>query len=134
MTCTHTAMQEGRRVVVTGMGIVSCLGNTLEDVSKSLHTCTPGITFSEKYEEIGMKSKVRGRPDINVDEYIDRKQARFMGGEQAAEVHAFVAKGGGGEGGRCWLHAKRACGGGVVLACLGREGLHVCARAMCWGW
>uniref|UniRef100_A0A7S3EWS5 Nodulation protein E n=1 Tax=Haptolina ericina TaxID=156174 RepID=A0A7S3EWS5_9EUKA len=79
---------EGRRVVVTGMGIVSCLGNTLEDVSKSLHTCTPGITFSEKYEEIGMKSKVRGRPDINVDEYIDRKQARFMG---VNARYAFIA-------------------------------------------
>lgn len=69
----------GRRVVVTGMGIVSCLGNTLEDVSKSLHDCKSGITASEKYAEIGMKSHVRGRPDIDPAEFIDRKQSRFMG-------------------------------------------------------
>jgi len=68
-----------RRIVVTGMGIVSCLGNTLEDVTKSLHECTPGIGYNEKYEEIGMKSRVCGRPDINTDDFIDRKQARFMG-------------------------------------------------------
>jgi len=61
------------------MGIVSCLGNTLEDVTKSLHECTPGIGYSDKYEEIGMKSKVCGRPDIDTGEFIDRKQARFMG-------------------------------------------------------
>ena len=44
----------GGRVVVTGMGIVSCLGNTLEEVSDSLHAAKPGIKFSEKYKEIGM--------------------------------------------------------------------------------
>jgi len=69
----------GRRVVVTGMGIVSCLGNSLDDVATSLHDCKPGITKSDKYEEIGMKSHVCGTPDINCDEFIDRKQARFMG-------------------------------------------------------
>jgi len=69
----------GRRVVVTGMGIVSCLGNTLDDVAQSLHDCKSGITLSEKYQEIGMKSQVRGRPDINPEEFIDRKQMRFMG-------------------------------------------------------
>ena len=61
------------------MGIVSCLGNTLEDVATSLHDCKPGITFNTKYDEIGMKSKVCGTPDINCDDFIDRKQARFMG-------------------------------------------------------
>jgi 3-oxoacyl-(acyl-carrier-protein) synthase len=69
----------GRRVVVTGMGIVSCLGNTLEDVADSLKTASPGITYNEKYEQIGMKSHICGRPDIDTDEYIDRKQGRFMG-------------------------------------------------------
>ena len=68
---------------MTGMGIVSCLGNTLEDVSGALHSCTPGITFSEEYKAVGMKSNVRGRPDINTDDFIDRKQGRFMGGESA---------------------------------------------------
>jgi len=68
-----------RRVVVTGMGIVSCLGNTLDDVATSLHEAKSGITFSEKYESIGMKSHVRGRPDITPEDFIDRKQIRFMG-------------------------------------------------------
>ena len=49
------AWQGDRRIVVTGMGIVSCLGNTLEEVSDSLHAAKPGIKFSEKYKEIGMK-------------------------------------------------------------------------------
>jgi len=69
----------GRRVVVTGMGIVSCLGNTLDDVAHSLHEAKSGITYSEKYAEIGMKSHVRGRPDIVPEDFIDRKQLRFMG-------------------------------------------------------
>jgi len=69
----------GRRVVVTGMGIVSCLGNTLDEVKDSLYNCKSGISYSEKYQEIGMKSHVRGRPDIKPEEFIDRKQARFMG-------------------------------------------------------
>jgi hypothetical protein len=66
-------------VVVTGMGVVSCLGNSLDEVSKSLHECKSGITKNEKYMEIGMKSHVCGRPDIDPSEFIDRKQARFMG-------------------------------------------------------
>jgi len=69
----------GRRVVVTGMGIVSCLGNSLDEVSKSLHECKSGITKNEKYMEIGMKSHICGRPDIVPEEFIDRKQIRFMG-------------------------------------------------------
>ena len=69
----------GRRVVVTGMGITSCLGNTLDEVAASLHACKSGIKYSEKYEEIGMKSRICGRPDLDPDEFIDRKQTRFMG-------------------------------------------------------
>lgn len=53
VTC-DCAWQGDRRIVVTGMGIVSCLGNTLEEVSDSLHAAKPGIKFSEKYKEIGM--------------------------------------------------------------------------------
>jgi 3-oxoacyl-(acyl-carrier-protein) synthase len=55
------------------------LGNTLDDVAQSLYDAKPGIVYSEKYEEIGMKSRICGRPDIDCDEFIDRKQARFMG-------------------------------------------------------
>ncbi|KAL1496001.1 hypothetical protein AB1Y20_014637 [Prymnesium parvum] len=75
----HAPAMSQRRVVVTGMGIVSCLGNTLEDVKDSLHNCKSGIRVNEKYIEVGMKSHVSGRPDIDTDEFIDRKQGRFMG-------------------------------------------------------
>ena len=61
------------------MGIISCLGNTVDEVASSLHECKSGITFSEKYKEIGMKFNVCGRPDITPEELIDRKQIRFMG-------------------------------------------------------
>ena len=78
----------GRRVVVTGMGIVSCLGNTLEDVTESLREAKSGIKLNEKYAEIGMKSHICGRPEIDLDSLIDRKQARFMG---VNAKYAFVA-------------------------------------------
>ena len=61
------------------MGITSCLGNSLDDVSQSLKDCKSGIKFSDKYKEIGMKSNVCGRPDLDPAEFIDRKQIRFMG-------------------------------------------------------
>ena len=64
---------------MTGMGIVSCLGNTVEEVRSSLHECRSGITYSQEYEDIGMKSRVCGKPDIDTDALIDRKQLRFMG-------------------------------------------------------
>lgn len=71
-----------KRVVVTGMGITSCLGNTLEDVKNSLHDARPGITYSEEYAELGIKSQVRGRPDLNdadFKEIIPKSSLRFMG-------------------------------------------------------
>jgi len=68
-----------RRVVVTGMGVVSCLGNSLDDVSTSLKECKSGIKKSETYVEKGMKSHVCGRPDLDPTTMIDRKQIRFMG-------------------------------------------------------
>ncbi|EOD05314.1 3-oxoacyl-synthase [Emiliania huxleyi CCMP1516] len=78
----------GRRVVVTGMGIVSCLGNSLDDVSASLKEAKSGIKVNQKYIDIGMKSHICGRPEIDLDEFIDRKQARFMG---INAKYAFVA-------------------------------------------
>lgn len=71
-----------RRVVVTGMGITSCLGNTLEDVKESLHEANCGITFSEEYAELGIKSNVRGKPDLteeDIQELIPKQSLRFMG-------------------------------------------------------
>ena len=61
------------------MGIVSCLGNSLDQVALSLKTAKSGIKYNPKYEEVGMKSHVSGTPEIDLDELIDRKQARFMG-------------------------------------------------------
>jgi len=71
-----------KRVVVTGMGITSCLGNTLDDVKSSLHEAKCGIKFSEDYAERGFKSQVCGRPDISEEEFkelIPKQSLRFMG-------------------------------------------------------
>jgi len=68
-----------RRVVVTGMGLVSCLGNTKESVVDSLRHGRSGISFNEKFAEMGLRSTVCGSVDIDLGEYIDRKTRRFMG-------------------------------------------------------
>ncbi len=77
-----------RRVVVTGMGIVSCLGNTRESVLESLRLGKSGITFNANFEEIGLRSHVCGSVDIDLTEHIDRKVLRFMGD---AAAYAYVA-------------------------------------------
>src|SRR4249919_3964339 len=77
-----------RRVVVTGMGIVSCLGNTLEAVRDSLRGQRSGIRFVPEYAELGLRSQVAGIPDIDLDAQIDRKAKRFMGD---AAAYACVA-------------------------------------------
>ena len=53
------------------MGITSCLGNTLDEVAESLHEGKSGITFSEEYEKLGIKSQVRGRPTLTPEEIKD---------------------------------------------------------------
>ena len=68
-----------KRVVVTGIGIVSCIGNTLKDVTDSLYNAKSGITFSKEHEELGFRSHVYGKPEINLEEKIDRRVLRFMG-------------------------------------------------------
>ncbi|MEK7802047.1 MAG: beta-ketoacyl-ACP synthase I [Pseudomonadota bacterium] len=75
-----------RRVVVTGMGIVSCIGNTVTDVLASLKAAKSGITFSEDYAAKGFRSQVFGLPKVNLVESIDRRLLRFMG-DSAAYVH-----------------------------------------------
>ena len=77
-----------RRVVITGMGIVSCLGNDADTVSRALRESRSGIRFKEAYKEIGMRSQVAGTPEIDLDEHIDRKPRRFMGD---AAAFAYVA-------------------------------------------
>ena len=68
-----------RRVVVTGMGIVSCIGNSPKEVTESLKTGKSGIVFAPKYAEMGFRSHVHGAPNINLEEKVDRKIMRFMG-------------------------------------------------------
>jgi len=72
-----------RRVVITGLGIVSCIGNNKDEVLTSLKNQSSGISYAPDYEEAGFRSHVAGRPQIDPDEYIDRKQRRFMGNSAA---------------------------------------------------
>ncbi|MBI2234929.1 MAG: beta-ketoacyl-ACP synthase I [Micavibrio aeruginosavorus] len=75
-----------RRVVVTGIGIVSCIGNNAAEVLESLKAGKSGITFSPEYAEKGFRSQVYGKPNINPAELIDRRLYRFMG-DAAAYTH-----------------------------------------------
>jgi len=68
-----------KRVVVTGMGIVSCLGNNVTTVTESLRQGRSGISHQPEYEEMGFRSHVAGQIDIDLKENIDRKTLRFMG-------------------------------------------------------
>lgn len=68
-----------RRVVVTGLGIVSSIGNNEEEVTQSLRDCRSGIEFCQEYADMGFRSHVAGTIDIALDELIDRKLKRFMG-------------------------------------------------------
>ena len=68
-----------RRVVVTGMGIVSSIGNNIAEVTNSLKQTKSGIQFCEDYAELGMRSHVAGRVHIDKADLIDRKKLRFMG-------------------------------------------------------
>ncbi len=68
-----------KRVVVTGLGIVSSIGNTKQEVLDSLRSGRSGITFCEEYRERGFRSHVHGAPEIDLDDAVDRKIRRFMG-------------------------------------------------------
>ncbi|WP_462052509.1 beta-ketoacyl-ACP synthase I [Stenotrophomonas maltophilia] len=67
-----------RRVVITGMGITSCLGNDLDTVSAALREGRSGITALADHAEAGLRSQVGGRVDLDLEALIDRKQKRFM--------------------------------------------------------
>ena len=68
-----------KRIVITGIGIVSCLGNNQEEVYQSLLNSKSGITFCEGYKEYNLKSNIHGKPNIKLEDYVDRKIIRFMG-------------------------------------------------------
>ena len=61
-----------KRVVITGLGVVSCLGNNQNEIFESLINSKSGITFSEEYKE-------HGKPKIDLEDHVDRKFIRFMG-------------------------------------------------------
>ena len=68
-----------RRVVVTGMGIISSIGNDIEEVTASLRAGKSGIIAAPDYAEKGFRSQIHGMPQIDVTEHIDKRQMRFMG-------------------------------------------------------
>ena len=79
-------MSKNRRVVITGMGIVSCIGNNIETVKNSLINQKSGIVKSSVYQEMGFRSQIHGEVKINLEEFIDKKQLRFMGAGAAYSV------------------------------------------------
>ncbi len=68
-----------KRVVITGMGIVSCIGNDKNTVIDNLKNLKSGISEAPEYEEFGFRSMVHGKPNINLEDKIDRRILRFMG-------------------------------------------------------
>jgi 3-oxoacyl-[acyl-carrier-protein] synthase-1 len=77
-----------KRVVITGMGIVSCIGNNKAEVLDSLKNGTSGIQYREDYKDMGLRSHVAGTVNIDLKEHIDRKQLRFMAD---AAAFAYIA-------------------------------------------
>src|SRR5215475_7372567 len=72
-----------RRVVVTGMGIVSSIGNTTQEVLANLREAKSGISRADKYAELGFRSQVHGAPSLDPAEVVDRRAMRFLGGGAA---------------------------------------------------
>lgn len=77
-----------RRVVISGLGVVSCLGNSQDAVVDSLRAGRSGITFNDSFAEMGLRSNVSGQVDIDFKEHIDRKVLRFMGD---AAAYSYIA-------------------------------------------
>jgi len=77
-----------KRVVITGLGIVSSIGNNADEVLASLKAGKSGISHSESFAEQGLRSQVWGKPDIETKDHIDRKAIRFMGD---AAGYAYIA-------------------------------------------
>ena len=72
-----------RRVVVTGMGIVSSIGNTVQEVEASLRAAKSGIVRADKYAELGFRCQVHGAPTLDAEQVVDRRAMRFHGGGTA---------------------------------------------------
>ena len=81
-------MSKIKRVVITGMGIVSSIGNDVKEVKKSLINQKSGIVKADVYKEMGFRSQIHGEVKINLEDHIDKKQLRFMGAGAAYSVLA----------------------------------------------
>ena len=79
-------MSNLKRVVITGMGIVSSIGNDVEEVKNSLIKQRSGIVEADIYKEMGFRSQIHGEVKINLEDHIDKKQLRFMGAGAAYSV------------------------------------------------
>ncbi|RCX10100.1 beta-ketoacyl-ACP synthase I [Extensimonas vulgaris] len=84
-------MSSKQRVVITGTGIVSCIGNDSASVTAALRAGRSGIRAMPEFAEMGLRSQVAGVPQIDLDAHIDRKQRRFMG-DAAAYAHVALAQ------------------------------------------
>ena len=80
-----------KRAVITGIGAISCIGNNISEITKSLKLGTSGIRFNESYEELGMRSQISGSINLNLKDLIDRKHLRFMG-EAASYAYLSTAE------------------------------------------
>src|SRR5712692_8502110 len=72
-----------KRVVVTGMGIVSSIGNNTQEVLAALREAKSGIVRADKYAELGFRCQVHGAPTLEAEQAIDRRAMRFLGGGAA---------------------------------------------------
>ena len=80
-----------KRAVITGIGAISCIGNNISEITKSLKLGTSGIRFNESYKELGMRSQISGSINLNLKDLIDRKHLRFMG-EAASYAYLSTAE------------------------------------------
>ena len=79
-------MSNEKRVVITGMGIVSSIGNNVEEVKNSLVNQKSGIVKADTYKEMGFRSQIHGAVKLKLEDYVDKKQLRFMGAGAAYTV------------------------------------------------
>ena len=77
-----------RRAVITGLGAVSCIGNSADEVLDSLRNGRSGIVANETFQEMGLRSQISGHVNIDLTEHIDRKVRRFMAD---AAAYAYIA-------------------------------------------
>ena len=81
-----------KRVVVTGLGVVSCLGNNQQEVFESLINSKSGISYSEEYKEYNLKSHIHGKPKIKLEDYVDNSISFEDAEESVKHLHQIGRK------------------------------------------